>query len=492
MSSLIGKVNAGSCVGGRRPKWMNSFAPPASKRSIWKSISGECSPSQSHDARSLNYRVHVSRLKAFTVSAGLSVLFLVVYSGCNWITGQRSHVGVFYFQWERGIPFVPFMILPYMSIDLFFIAAPFFCRTEEELRIFSRRVIAAILIAGLCFLLFPLRFAFPRPHASGWLGAVFDWFRGVDLPFNLFPSLHAALLLLLVDVYARNLRGIFLLAVMSWFFLIALSPLLTYQHHVIDIVGGFVLAGYCFYLFREPTLAPPVVVNRRIGWYYAAGAAVALLIGAIFWPWGVLLLWPTIALGIVALAYFGAGPVVFHKTKGKLPWSTRFVLAPCLLGQYLSLLYYRSRCQSWDEVTPRIWIGGKLGSRSANKALCSGVTSVLDLSAEFSEAKPFREINYRNIPVLDLTAPTQAQLAEMGEFIGNHSRNGSVYVHCKIGYSRSAAAVAAYLIMNGEANGAKEAFAIIRRVRPSVVIRPEVISALSKFDPRLRSFPGGT
>jgi len=152
------------------------------------------------------------------------------------------------------------MILPYMSIDLFFIAAPFLCRTEEELRIFSRRVIAAIIIAGVCFLLFPLRFAFPRPHANGWLGSVFDWFRGVDLPFNLFPSLHAALLLLLVDVYARNLRGVLLLAVMSWFFLIALSPLLTYQHHVIDIVGGFVLAGYCFYFFRyglrfrDPTL----------------------------------------------------------------------------------------------------------------------------------------------------------------------------------------------------------------------------------------------
>jgi predicted protein tyrosine phosphatase len=167
------------------------------------------------------------------------------------------------------------------------------------------------------------------------------------------------------------------------------------------------------------------------------------------------------------------------------------VLGPCLLGQHLSLLYYRSRCRSWDEVTPRIWIGGKLGSRSANKALCSGVASVLDLSAEFSEAKPFRKINYRNIPVLDLTAPTQAQLAEMGEFISNHSRNGAVYVHCKIGYSRSAAAVAAYLIMSGKANTAEEAFAIIRRVRPSVVIRPEVISALSEFDTRFRSPPGG-
>jgi protein-tyrosine phosphatase len=105
--------------------------------------------------------------------------------------------------------------------------------------------------------------------------------------------------------------------------------------------------------------------------------------------------------------------------------------------------------------------------------------------------KPFRKINYRNISVLDLTAPTRAQLAEMGEFIGDHSRNGAVYVHCKIGYSRSAAAVAAYLIMSGQANTAKEAFAIIRRVRPSIVIRPEVISALSEFDTRLRSSPCG-
>lgn len=442
--------------------------------------------------QALTHRVHVSRLKAFAVSAELSVLFLVVYSGCNWITGQRGQVGSFYFQWERAIPFVPFMILPYMSIDLFFIAAPFLCRTDEELRIFSRRIIAAILIAGLCFLLFPLRFAFPRPHASGWLGAIFDWFRGMDSPFNLLPSLHAALMLLLVDLYARNLRGVFLFAAMAWFFLIALSPLLTYQHHVIDIVGGFVLAGYCFYLFREPSLALPVVVSRRIGLYYAAGAAVVLLLSAIVWPSGALLLWPASALGIVAIAYFGAGPVVFHKTKGKLPWSTRFVLAPCLLGQYFSLLYYRSQCRPWDEVTPRIWIGGKRGSGSANKALCSGVTSVLDLSAEFSEVKPFREINYRNIPVLDLTAPTQAQLVEMSEFIGNHSRNGVVYVHCKIGYSRSAAAVAAYLIMSGKAKAAEEAFAIIRRVRPSIVIRPEVISALSEFEHRVRSSPGGT
>jgi Dual specificity phosphatase, catalytic domain/PAP2 superfamily len=436
--------------------------------------------------------VGVKPSKAFAVSAGLSALFLIVYGACNSITARRADVGTFYCEWEREIPFVPFFILPYMSIDLFFVGAPFLCRTDRELSVLAKRIATAIMVAGICFLFFPLRFAFSRPHVDGWLGAIFDWFRGMDAPHNLLPSLHAAFTLILFDIYFRHTRGFVRVATIIWFVLIALSPVLTYQHHLIDIVGGFVLAGYCFYFFRERALALPVVANRRIGSYYATGAAVVLMLSAILWPWGVLLFWPAIALGIVAIAYFRAGPVVFHKTAGKLPWSTRFVLAPCLVGQYLSLLYYRSQCRQWDKVTPEIWIGAKLGSRAANKALCSGVVSVLDLSAEFSEAKPFRKINYRNIPVLDLTAPTQAQLVEMSEFTGEHSRNGAVYVHCKIGYSRSAAAVAAYLIMSGKVKTAEDAYEMIRRVRPSVIIRPEALSALSEFEQRVRSAPGGT
>jgi protein-tyrosine phosphatase len=435
--------------------------------------------------------VNVKGSKAIVVSAGLSVLFLIVYSICNWITAHRANVGTFYFEWESRIPFVPFFILPYMSIDLFFVGAPFLCRTDRELSVLAKRIATAIIVAGICFLLFPLRFAFPRPHADGWLGALFDWFRGMDAPHNLLPSLHAALTLVLLDIYFRHTRGFVRVATMTWFVLIALSPVLTYQHHLIDIIGGFVLAGYCFYFFRDSTPADLVVVNRRVGSYYAAGAAVLVLMGVIFWPWGALFLWPAVALGTVAVAYFGAGPIVFHKAQGKLPWSTRFVLAPCLLGQYASLLYYRRQCRSWDKVTPQIWIGGKLGRRSAKNALRSGVASVLDLSSEFSEARPFLKINYQNIPVLDLTAPSQAQLVEMSKYIGNHSRNGPIYVHCKIGYSRSAAAVAAYLIMSGEVVTAEEAFAMIRHVRPSVVIRPEVLSAVSEFERRVRSSPNG-
>jgi protein-tyrosine phosphatase len=426
--------------------------------------------------------VLVRKTKALVASIGLSILFLVVYGGCIWITAQRSDIGSLYLEWERQIPFVPFFILPYMSIDLFFVAAPFLCRTDRELKIFSKRVTAAMLTAGVCFLLFPLRFAFPRPEASGWIGALFDWFRSMDAPYNLLPSLHAALCLVLADLYARNLRGVLRVAVLTWFVLIGVSPLLTYQHHVIDIAGGFILAGYCLYLFRDSSAPFPVVPNRRIGSYYLIGAIILVAADLVSWPWSALLLWPATSLCLVASAYFGRGPIVFHKTNGRLPWSTRLVLGPCLAGQYLSLLHYRRKSRSWDKVTPRVWIGGKLSLSEARRAVQSGVTSVLDLTAEFGETEAFRRVLYRNIPILDLTAPTPEQLEEMGEFITEQSRYGVVYVHCKIGYSRSAAAIAAYLIMSGEARGANEAFDMLRRARPSIVIRPEVVRALAEFE----------
>jgi membrane-associated phospholipid phosphatase len=134
-----------------------------------------------------------------------------------------------------------------LSIDLFFVTAPFLLRTDRETKLFTKRVATAILVAGLFFLVIPLRYGFARPQATGWTGAVFSWFLEMDAPFNLFPSLHAALWLLLLNVYARQLRGLVRLVVLGWFALIGASPLLTRQHHLIDILGGLVLGAACLF-----------------------------------------------------------------------------------------------------------------------------------------------------------------------------------------------------------------------------------------------------
>lgn len=422
--------------------------------------------------------------KAAVTSAGLSALFLVVYGWCNWFTARRTDVPTLFFEWERLIPFVPLMIAPYMSIDLFFVAAPFLCRSNRELATFSKRIVAAILIAGLCFLLFPLRFAFECPHAAGWLGALFDWFRGIDQPYNLLPSLHIALRTILAEFYAQHTRGLLRHASNIWFVLIGLSAVLTYQHHVMDVVAGFALGAYCLYFFSSaniPSVRQQFSKNARIGFYYLAGVGLTLffLIGS--WPWGALLLYPAISFVLAAAAYFGFGPPMYGKRNGQVPWTTWWALAPVLIGQHLSRLWYRRQSPSWNELTSHVWIGGVLSNSEANDLVDRGVTSVIDLTADFDEAHPFLSVNYRNIPMLDLAAPTSDQLVEIAAFAISESDRGVVYIHCKIGYSRTAAAAAAYLLRSGRATSIPEAIEQVRAARPKVVIRPEIMEALERF-----------
>ena len=428
-------------------------------------------------------------LRAAKAAVLLSLLFVVVYGATNWLTAQRpeSQVSTWYFAWEPAlIPFVPLLLVPYMSIDLFFFLAPFLCRDQREMRVLTRRIVFSILAAAAFFLLLPLTLAWPeRPFVGGWFGTFVE--KSVTAPFlmeyphNLFPAMHITLCAILTNHYARHTRGLVRMFVYVWSTLIVLSTVLTWQHHVVDIAGGYLLAAFAFYLFRESAARLPVVANLRVGSYYALGAAVTLALAPLMWPWGVFLLWPAAGLAIVAAGYFGLGPGIFRKAEGRLPWSTRFVLGPVLIGQYLSLAYYRRRCRAWDEVVPGVLLGRTFSEAEAAAAVEQGVTSVLDLTAEFTEAPSFRETTYRNVPILDLTAPTQEQLRDAVGFIMEEVEKGVVYVHCKIGYSRSAAVVGAYLLARHECRTAEEAVARLREVRPSIIIRPEAMEALHVF-----------
>jgi predicted protein tyrosine phosphatase len=424
------------------------------------------------------------RLLSGATALALSLLFIFVYGLTGWITSVRADVGTWVFEWEQRLPFVPSLIVPYMSLDLFFVAAPFLCASRAELGVFRRRMTSAILMAGTMFLLMPLQFAFPRPSAAGWTAGIFDLLYGFDRPCNLFPSLHVAILMLLSGTYHRHSGGIARWMMHGWFTLIGLSTLLIYQHHVIDVAGGVALGVLCYYLIPERKTTGSVAINARIGVLYATGAMILAMTGAWLRPWGLLLVWPAASMTIVAGAYFGLHADLTRKEDGRLPFATRVALAPWLAGQQASLIYYRRHAAPWNVVAPRVWIGRQLNEREAAAARRLGVAAVLDLTAEFSEARPFLALPYLNVPILDLTAPAPDQLRVAVDFVNAHRDAGVVYVHCKIGYSRSAAVVGSWLIDAGLAATPDEAVARIRAARPNLVVRPETLASLHAFSPR--------
>ena len=231
--------------------------------------------------------------------------------------------------------------------------------------------------------------------------------------------------------------------------------------------------------------ASDVTPNPRIGAYYASGSLALAALALPSLPWGAILLWPAASCAIAAIGYFGAGPRIYKKKHGRLSAGARIIMAPVLLGHAISLWHYRRHGRAWDEAVPGLLMGRVLRPGEARRLVDGGVTAVLDLASEFSEAEQLRRVSYFNLPVLDLTAPTASQLRRAVEFIRESVRQGAVYVHCKIGYSRTAAVVGAYLMAAGHAATAEEAMARMRQARSPIVIRPEVVAALRAFEREL-------
>jgi protein phosphatase len=225
-------------------------------------------------------------------------------------------------------------------------------------------------------------------------------------------------------------------------------------------------------------------LNPRVGLYYTAGAVLLLAIALLTKPLGWLLLWPTLSMLLVALGYFGLGPAVYGKLEGKHPLWAQVLHWFTIRGHDISRRLYARQCAPWDQLAPGLWIGRQLVEAEAETLREEGITAVLDLTAEFPEPLALMEMHYRSLPMLDLTAPDEQQMTTALNFIAREIEKGSVYVHCKIGYSRTAAIAGSYLIHSKLARAPDEAIAMLRAARPSIVIRPEARAAIKQYATR--------
>jgi membrane-associated phospholipid phosphatase len=178
---------------------------------------------------------------ALVLSLAVLFLFSVVYGGADWVTGYRDRHWV-HLPMELQIPFVPAMVLGYLSIYGLFAMAPFILRTRRELRALAATLAAAIVVGGICFLLFPAETAFPEPTDLGVWRGLYATADKINLRYNLVPSLHVALSLVCVDIFARRSGRLGAILFWSWGLAIGASTLLLHQHHLLDVGTGVVLA----------------------------------------------------------------------------------------------------------------------------------------------------------------------------------------------------------------------------------------------------------
>lgn len=336
---------------------------------------------------------------------------------------------------EHAIPFVPWMIVPYATSAPLLVWTFFRVGKGEALRVFSRRLLFSTVAASLVFALFPARFPASRVLPDNeFLQLAYGLLDASDRPYNQFPSLHIAYCLLLwialrPTIASRTGRA----ALACWLLLVGASTLFTWQHTLADVGGGLVLAAIACRAVR-----PRTATRHRIAFYYAFMASLALLGASLFapaWPW----LYLAFSLLLVALAYVRRKAGFLRKRQGQHPAWIRLLFWPYLAGYAATWIAVRLRQYDRPPFTQEaegLWVGRRLSAAEAQR-LPAGC-SIIDLSGEISETAALRGGRYQHFPLLDLHAPTRAQVRHILFAIDAERAQGHpVYLHCAMGYSRS-------------------------------------------------------
>ena len=417
--------------------------------------------------------------------AFLAPFFYLTYGFSNWLAAQRAEVSNLAFGWERHIPFLAWTILPYWTINVFYALSLFVNETPAEVGRLARRYLTAQGVAVLCFIAFPLQAIFVRPETHGLPGFLFDVLGGFDKPFNQAPSLHIALLVIIWEHWRLRLRGAILAIWHVWSFLIGISVLTTWQHHSIDIPTGALLGLFALWLFPAGRPSPLAGFRltldakaRRLAVCYAAGALVFLLLAV--WTTfdsgvGLQLLWPALALALVALAYAGAGPDVFQKrADGRISLASRWLLMPYRLGVRVNVWWWTRRLPDAVEIADGVFLGRVPSHRSL-----STYAAVVDMTAE-RPGLAVPGLSWRAFPTLDLLPVSPARIREAALAVEEAGRHGPVLVCCALGFQRSALVAACILIQTGFATTAAAAVAQIRAKGRPVHLALETYAAIEE------------
>jgi membrane-associated phospholipid phosphatase len=185
--------------------------------------------------------VNTSSLKQYVwTSLWITILWIILYRYTNHIAQFAEVKYDFSFAWEKNTPLIPWMILPYVSLNIMTFV-PLFHLIPSEIRHLGRVMGLATVIAALVFYFFPAPLIHTRPTYVPTWNYFFQLVFSLDDVSNTLPSLHitySTQLLLALWPKLKSFRYIYL----PWFVLVCVSVLFTWQHHFMDIIAGVVLA----------------------------------------------------------------------------------------------------------------------------------------------------------------------------------------------------------------------------------------------------------
>ena len=381
-----------------------------------------------------------TRVRRLALLAINGLLFQALYGACSLAAARAGVTRSIATPWDAAIPFVPWLLVPYMTSVPLLVTAFLVAPDRQSLRVLSQRSLLATALATLVFALWPLRMTtVDAAPATPLLAALWRAMQGLDAPFNQWPSLHVAYCVVLWPALRAAVRGpVARAAIAAWLALVVASTVLAHRHFLPDVAGGLALGVLCLGVVPARRAAPALALH------YIVATLAALVLGLTVLPLAPCA-WLAAGFAGVALAYAREDGDFLRKRRGGFPAWAWALYAPYLLGYRMTWLgvRWRERAKAPVELfDDGIWIGRRL--TDAEAALLPPDCAVIDLAAELPTTPALRA-RTRSFGLLDIVAPAPARLGPILDALDALRATGRpVYVHCAMGYRRSREVAAAW------------------------------------------------
>lgn len=155
---------------------------------------------------------------------------------------------------DRWLPLIPAMSFVYVTVQLFLSWSVLLFADRLPWKRIARSYITVLAVSFVFFLVLPVQIHWPSLPVTDLSSWVISLIQSADVAHNCFPSSHCGIALL---------SGLFLFSKRRWLgvfgvvnaLLIGLSTLLTKQHYLYDVLGGYAIAAVSFWAWRAAPTA---------------------------------------------------------------------------------------------------------------------------------------------------------------------------------------------------------------------------------------------
>lgn len=199
-----------------------------------------------------------------------AVLFCLLLNSIVYWGGQ--HIAADFPHWDmttaldRMIPLVPGWVFVYVGAFPFWaVNYVLMARGQDWYRIMTAEVLAK-LICGVVFLALPTTNVRPALTGDGFGEMLLQLVYEMDAPTNLLPSIHCLESWICfaglrgrrdIPLWYRGFSGVFAV-------LVCISTLTTYQHVIVDVIAGVLLAEVLLRIAKKKRF------GRRLKWWFIA------------------------------------------------------------------------------------------------------------------------------------------------------------------------------------------------------------------------------